>query len=152
MLDNIELLIFDIGGTLKVSHKLDWYEDTRAALERLSKQYRLVTGANQPSSILGYMETSGFAQYFTHIYLSESIGYFKPDHQFFLHIPGEEGVPLDRVAMIGDELENDIEPANALGLRSIWIRRGLGLELAIANDLVGKIVPDHTIDTLDQLR
>lgn len=53
--------------------------------------------------------------------------------------------------MIGDELQNDIEPANALGLRSIWIRRGLGLELAIMRDIEGKIVPDYTIDTLNQL-
>ncbi len=151
MLDNLEVLIFDIGGTLKVSHELDWYEDARPVLERLSGRFRLVVGANQPSAILGYMEDAGFGQYFSHIYLSDSIGYTKPDHEFFLHILGQEGISADRAAMIGDELQNDIEPAIELGIRSIWIRRGLGMELATARGLEGKILPDYTIDSLTQL-
>ena len=53
MLDNFDLVIFDIGGTLKVSHKLEWFEDATTTLERLSQSHRLVVGDNQTSLILG---------------------------------------------------------------------------------------------------
>jgi len=152
LLTGISTIIFDIGSTLKHMQAWDWYDDARPCLKRLSATHRLLVGANQPSLMLGYLEAGGMAQYFHHIYLSESIGYAKPDPQFFLHILGQEGLNPTEVAMVGDELINDIAPANMLGMRSIWIKRGLGLELAQTMDLEAKIKPDHVIRTLDELR
>jgi FMN phosphatase YigB (HAD superfamily) len=152
LLTGLSTVIFDVGSTLKHTHAWDWYDDARPCLKRLSATHRLLVGANQPSLMLGYLEASGLAQYFHHIYLSESIGYRKPDSQFFLHILGQEGLKPSEVAMVGDELINDIAPANDLGIRSIWIKRGLGLELAKVLRLEDKIKPDHVIRTLDELR
>lgn len=151
MLDGISTIIFDIGGALKIGHAWRWHDDTRPMLERLHGKYRLLIGANQPSLILGYMEATGFQQFFHHIYLSDSIGYLKPDPQFFLHILGEQHLKPSEVAMVGDDLEYDIAPAQALGMRTIWIRRDIGLALAEERGLEGKIVPDYTIDSLNEL-
>jgi putative hydrolase of the HAD superfamily len=151
MLAGVEAVIFDIGSTLKKPYAWEWFEDARPALERLQKTHRLLVGANQPGVILGYMEATGMAQFFHHVYLSESVGYLKPDPQFFLHILGQEGLKPQSVAMVGDDLEYDIAPSNDLGIRSIWLRRGHGFQLAQERALEGKIVPSYTISSLDEL-
>ncbi len=57
--------------------------------------------------------------------MSESMGASKPDPAFFarmLDLLG--GPPPDRVAYVGDRVDNDVRPAAQAGLRAVWLRRG----------------------------
>lgn len=49
--------------------------------------------------------------------------------------------------MVGDRLDNDIAPARALGMATVWIRRGYYGTLTVPGDLRA----DHTIEGLDEL-
>lgn len=65
------------------------------------------------------IEKSGLKKYFTHIYLSEEIGYNKPDREFFEKIL--EDYPFkDRMVMIGDSLSSDIIGGKKFGIPTIW--------------------------------
>jgi len=51
-------------------------------------------------------------------------GVSKPDPVFFEKVIEAAGVPADAIAYVGDRLDNDVLPANAAGMTSVFIRRG----------------------------
>ena len=56
--------------------------------------------------------------------------------------------PCDSV-MVGDRLDNDIRPAKNLGMRTVWIRKGLSKYQLVA---LGKNVADWIIVNLSDLK
>lgn len=149
MLKNIDHILFDMGGTLELHRR--WYPDAVPAIARLARTHKLCIAANQGLSARDWLEKSGQARLFRGMYLSEALGLLKPDPEFFRHIILHEDLDPARTLMVGDDLENDIAPAQALGMKTVWIRRGPGLEFARRLGLEGKIQPDFTIDSLDEL-
>lgn len=47
-------------------------------------------------------------------------GEMKPSATLFTRVLGGAGVPAERAIMIGDSYSNDIEPAAAVGMKTIW--------------------------------
>jgi HAD superfamily hydrolase (TIGR01549 family) len=95
-----------------------------AALERLAARYPLVMVANQGLHARGLLEAAGLDRHFTSLLLSDELGIAKPDERIF-HLALEElGIEPERVAMLGDRLDLDVEPARRLGMLAIRIRRG----------------------------
>ena len=117
----VKVVIFDLGGTLKVSGVLKLFPGTKEVLERLSKKYTLVIGANQPLYAYQFMEESGIDRYFEKVYLSTEIGYEKPDLKFFKYILDDLKLEAEEVVMVGDNYENDISPARSLRIKAIWL-------------------------------
>ena len=61
-------------------------------------------------------------QFFDELYISEEVGFEKPDVRFFETIFTKETIKnLDEVLMIGDSLTSDIRGANRVGIDSIWL-------------------------------
>ena len=65
------------------------------------------------------IEKSGLKKYFQKVYLSEEIGYNKPDTEFY------ESILVDypfkeRMVMIGDSLSSDIQGGVNFGIPTIW--------------------------------
>ena len=65
------------------------------------------------------IEKSGLKKYFQKVYLSEEIGYNKPDIEFY------ESILVDypfkeRMVMIGDSLSSDIQGGVNFGIPTIW--------------------------------
>ena len=56
---------------------------------------------------------------------SASLGAEKPAPEFFERLLARAGWPADRVAYVGDRLDNDIAAARDAGLYAIHVRRGL---------------------------
>ncbi len=48
----------------------------------------------------------------------------KPDPRFFALLVRRAGVPPERIAYVGDRVDNDVLPAAAAGLRPVHLRRG----------------------------
>jgi 2-haloacid dehalogenase len=64
---------------------------------------------------------SGFDRYFKDIFISEEIGYSKPDPAFFYHALGMLGKPAPwTVLVVGDNLLSDIGGAMNVGLDACW--------------------------------
>ena len=48
----------------------------------------------------------------------------KPSPEFFVACLAELGLAADRVAMVGDDVENDVAAAQRCGLRGVLVRTG----------------------------
>ncbi|MBR4972253.1 MAG: HAD hydrolase-like protein, partial [Oscillospiraceae bacterium] len=59
------------------------------------------------------------------------------------------GCQLNNTVMVGDRLDNDIIPAKALGMKTVWIRKGLSIYQSV--DL-GKDIADWVIDNLSDMK
>jgi len=94
------------------------------ALARLSARYPLVMVANQGHHARGLLEGAGLDRYFRTLLLSDEIGIAKPDERIFYLALDQLQVEPERVAMLGDRLDLDIEPSRRLGMLAIRIRRG----------------------------
>jgi putative hydrolase of the HAD superfamily len=56
--------------------------------------------------------------------LSGEVGMAKPDPAIFAYAVELADCPAERVAYVGNRLDNDIRPARRAGLRPIWLLRG----------------------------
>lgn len=60
--------------------------------------------------------------------ISSLVGYKKPSKNFFDHLQKSSGVSYERLLMVGDSPENDIQPAKELGMQTFEIKEGQSLE------------------------
>ena len=72
----------------------------------------------------------------------------KPSPDFFATGVAELGVDTDRVAMVGDDLHNDVLGAQHAGLRGVLVRTGKFREQVLA---VSDERPDAVIDSFADL-
>jgi HAD superfamily hydrolase (TIGR01662 family) len=102
----------------------DLYADARPALASLRDAgYRIALVANQPAERTAELRALGIEA--DVIAMSDEMGVHKPEPAFFaaaLRLMGNPD-PTD-VVYVGDRPDNDIKPAAAAGMRTIWLRRG----------------------------
>ena len=102
------------------------YDDTIDLLECLkSKKYKLGIIANQEMNLKKRLEAFGILKYFDIIIASKEVGVSKPDKEIFNIALSKAKCKPQQCIMIGDRLDNDIIPANQIGMITIWIRQGL---------------------------
>ena len=91
-------------------------------LEYLVKKYRLCIASN---SIYAQQENrlkkAGLYQYFDKIFVSERVGFNKPQKEFFdVCFKNLDGEKPEEVVMIGDSLTADMKGAKGYGMKTIW--------------------------------
>lgn len=86
-------------------------------------------------------------EYFQHIYISEKIGYCKPQKEIFEHIFKEIGgnIKKENILIVGDSLTSDIKGGNNFGIDTCWINPH-----KLENRLDVKV--DYEIQSLLQLK
>lgn len=95
-------------------------DNTKNVLEYLSKRYTLVVLTNWYSDAQkARLRYHGLDRYFKNIYGCEYGA--KPNKSFF--DLAREDDNYDECVMVGDSLTSDIEPAKALGIRTIYINK-----------------------------
>ena len=125
------------------------YEDAIPTLEELKHRgYKLGIIANQPPGTAQRLENWGLLMYFDVIAPSAELGISKPDSRIFQWALAQANCPAQNAVMIGDRLDNDIAPANRLGIHSIRLLRGLG---AYHEPQSADEIPEYTIQTLAEL-
>ncbi len=124
------------------------YDGVLETLQTLSEKYSLVVIANQSVRLFDRLHAFGIFPLFTEIVASAAVGLQKPDPRIFEYaLDLVRCEPADAV-MIGDRLDNDIEPAKALGMETVWIRQGFGRCQTPSTEAD---TPDHTIDCITEL-
>ena len=68
-------------------------------------------------------DKSGLRNCFSHIVLSEEVGYQKPNPRIFEEALRMNGLQAEDVVMIGDSWSSDIQGAINAGIDQIWIRK-----------------------------
>ncbi len=111
------------------------YEGAAYCLEKLSKKYKIGVIANQSPGTKERLAQRGIIQYIDLVVASAEEGVAKPDKRIF-EIALERGsCKPGEAVMIGDRIDNDIIPANLLGLHTIWVKQGFGKYWTISQDI-----------------
>jgi HAD superfamily hydrolase (TIGR01509 family) len=127
---------------------LQLYPDTLDVLRALkSAGMRIAANTNRPCTgdmFLRDAATFGFAEYLDHAVCSCDTGYLKPHYSTFELALEKLDLPPEQVVMVGDLLHADIEPAKALGMRTVWKLNG-------RYDLAPSPVADFAVHDLNEI-
>ena len=128
------------------SHLEMLYPETKDTISNLHTKYRLGIIANQNAGAKQRLEVFGIREYFQVVVTSAELGFAKPDPRIFREALRKAGCSASQAYMIGDRLNNDIEPAKKLGFATIWVKQGMG-----ASGHSGDIFPDYTVNSLQEI-
>jgi HAD superfamily hydrolase (TIGR01509 family) len=116
----------DVWELLGVDHPAgtwrmeDWYPDALPCVARLrAAGYGVFASGNVPvfTEELLHPHFDGVAS-------AERWGAWKPAPEFFARVVQLVGAPAERIAYVGDRVDNDVRPAIAAGMIGVHIRRG----------------------------
>jgi FMN phosphatase YigB (HAD superfamily) len=97
-----------------------WYPDALPCLGRLrAAGYRVCACGNTPASAERLV-----APHVDAAASSASWGVRKPTQAFFARVVELAGLPAEKIAYVGDRVDNDVMPAVAAGMVGVHIRRG----------------------------
>ena len=101
--------------------KLEWepFDDSRI-LHKLKTPLVIFSNFN---SNLPLLLKQHFGSIFREIIVSETLGYSKPDPQFYEKAIKIVGADPAKILYIGDSMDLDINPAKALGIKTLLIDR-----------------------------
>lgn len=107
-------------------HKEDekLFPDTIECLKKLHRHYKIGIIANQSLGSKERLEKFGILKYINLIIASAEEGVAKPDKRIFEIALERAKCKPKEAAMVGDRLDNDIVPANEIGMYTIWIKQG----------------------------
>jgi putative hydrolase of the HAD superfamily len=119
---------------------IEIFPDVLPAVYSLKDKYTLGVITNGNS----YPEKCGLDGIFYFGVFSQEHGVEKPDLKLFRVGLEKAGCSPDRFLHVGDSLSNDIEPANRMGIRCVWLNRN-------HQENISGIKVDHEIVSLAEL-
>lgn len=122
-------------------NRVNFYDDVRPSLERLSARYRLFALSNGNADL----ERCGIGDLFAGHVTARSAGFAKPDTRIFLQLAELAGVEAAQVLHIGDDPLADVVGATQAGMQAVWLNRDARQWPAAF------AAPPRTISTLAQL-
>ncbi len=100
-------------------------DNITAVIQDLHADFRLGIIANQHPPILDALHDYGLQPYFDVIAIDEIVGVSKPDLAIFRWALDRAGCTPQQAIMVGDRPDNDIAPANTLGMGTVRFQRGI---------------------------
>ena len=98
----------------------DWYPDALPCIARLREAgYGVYAAGNVPA-----FTEDDLRPHFDGVASAERWGVWKPAPEFFDRVVDLTEVPADKIAYVGDRVDNDVGPAIAAGMAGVHIRRG----------------------------
>jgi HAD superfamily hydrolase (TIGR01549 family) len=111
------------AGNSYVIEAQDLYPDAAQCLRELrARGYRIGLAGNQPEGAVAALEALNLAADI--VVSSASLGVEKPSPAFFARVLELADVPAREIAYVGDRLDNDVLPARAAGMVSVFLLRG----------------------------
>ncbi len=120
--------------------------DAIELLTELKENYDLYAASNGTATIQDRrIERAGIAPFFKEIFISQRIGFNKPDKRFF-DLCFERIPDFDKkcTVIVGDSLTSDIQGGKNAGITTVWYN-------AHNKRADGDIVPDYEVTSLDML-
>ncbi|MDE7283945.1 MAG: HAD family hydrolase [Lachnospiraceae bacterium] len=104
--------------------------------------------ANQSLGTKERLAQKDVLKYIDLVIASAEEGVAKPDRRIFEIALERSNCKAANSIMIGDRIDNDIVPANLLGMKTIWIKRGFGQYWKISKEIEK---PDFVVNNLLEL-
>ena len=90
-------------------------------VQSLSKNYKIYAASNSQKSMQeNRLKLAGLFEHFTDFFISDDIGYEKPNVKFFEESLRRAELSSDQVLMVGDSLISDMYGAYNAGLDRCW--------------------------------
>lgn len=125
------------------------YGITESVLKQLTdKGYRLGVIANQSPGTKERLSSWGLLKYFDVVLASAEEGVSKPNVEIFYRALTVAKCLPNNTVMVGDRLDNDIVPAKKVGMKTVWIKQGLG---GLASAIHKNEQADYEIENLSEL-
>lgn len=124
------------------------YPEAEACLRGLHKRYKIGIIANQVPGSRDRLEKLGLLKHIDMVVASAEEGAAKPDPRIFQIAIDRANCKPEEAVMVGDRIDNDILPANKLGMMTVWIKQGLG---GLCEPKGIEEQPDYTISELAEL-
>ena len=124
------------------------YPDSKEVLQRLSQKYKIGIIANQDFGTEQRLTDFNVHQYINLVIASAEEGVAKPDLRIFQIALARADCKPEEAVMICDRIDNDIIPANKIGMTTVWIKHGFG-RYAELKEIEEH--PDYTINNLNDL-
>lgn len=121
------------------------YPEAEECLSKLSKKYKIGIIANQTFGSKERLEKMGLLKYINLVVTSAEEGVAKPDLRIFQIALDRANCKPEEAVMVGDRIDNDIVPANKVGMKTIWIKQGFGKYALPSSE---KDFPDYTVKNL----
>ena len=125
--------------------RADLYPDAASCLERLRRAGYVVGVAGNQSWIDSTLRAIVDVDF---VFTAGSLGAAKPDPAFFRRIADETGLLPERIAYVGDRLDNDVAGSATAGMVPVWLRRGPWAFIQQASMSPGDAL---VLDSLDEL-
>ena len=116
---------FDLKKTPWHNEDETLFPDAIPTLTKLKHQgFKLGIIANQKPGMRERLKNWDILKYFDMLAISSELGMEKPDPEIFKWALEQANCPAPNAAMVGDRLDNDIVPANQIGMYTIRVLRG----------------------------
>ncbi len=93
------------------------------ALQTKYKQYVVTNGVS--ASQRSKLNLSGFGDVMKDLFISEEVGYNKPQKEFFEYCLSKiEEKEVERILIVGDSISSDIQGGNSVGIQTCWYNPG----------------------------
>jgi putative hydrolase of the HAD superfamily len=123
--------------------KHEVFSDARIVLEQFSVGYSLGLLTNGASDLQRWkIAGAGIGEYFHEVAISGETGFAKPDPRAFELLLSRLGSTAEHAMMIGDRLSTDIQGAQGVGMRAVWVNRS-------RKERDSPIIPDWEISSLE---
>jgi putative hydrolase of the HAD superfamily len=99
------------------------YADAGPCIEAFAGQRLGIISNGAKEQQIGKLRRAGLLQYFSVMVYSEDVGLGKPSSSIFLEACRRAGETPDECVYIGDNIETDVVPSRALGMRGIHLSR-----------------------------
>jgi putative hydrolase of the HAD superfamily len=99
------------------------FDDAEPCLQTLAGERLGIISNGAREQQIGKLQRAGLLHYFSVMVYSEDVGLGKPSASIFLEACRRAGDASERCVHIGDDLEADVLPSRALGMRGIHLSR-----------------------------
>ena len=121
------------------------YPEAENCLSELSRHYKIGIIANQELGSEQRLEKLGLLKYIDLVAASAEEGVAKPDLRIFQIALDRSNCKPEEAVMVGDRIDNDIIPANKIGMKTVWIKQGFG---KYSSSKEKEEQPDWTVNNL----
>lgn len=122
--DTLMRVFPEYRGKMKDWPKVQEISGARKALHALHGRIGIALATNaadsEESDIRQALERADLNAFIKRIYCARSVGARKSSPEFFSYVVKDLRVPADHLVMVGDEFAEDVEAAQAAGLRAVW--------------------------------
>jgi 2-haloacid dehalogenase len=124
--------------------------DTVAALQSLARRFRLGIISNIDDDLFAETRKKLAPVEFDLVITAQQMQSYKPSHRNFEEAIRRSGLGTEHILHAGQSLYHDIAPANALGIRNVWVNRP-SIRPGSGAAKPGTATPTYRVSTLAEL-